>query len=163
MPQLDPSTFVSQIFWLTITFAVTFVIMWRIAVPKIADVLEARQFRMSENRERAEEFQKEAEAAYAAYEKALADARAQAQEEIARINQELSDQTAKQEAALNARLKARIAESEKAIDDAVVAAIADLRDTAIATATAAAEKLSGDAVDASAVAGAVDTALKARS
>lgn len=162
MPQLDPTSFVSQIFWLAITFGVTFIIMWRIAVPKIADVLEARQFRMSENRERAEEFQKEAEAAHAAYEKALADARADAQAEIARINQELADKTAEQEAALNARLKERIAESEKAIDDAVAAALANVRDTAVEAATAAAEKLSGDSVDANAVAGAVDTALKVR-
>ena len=160
MPQLDPSSYPSQIFWLVVTFAAMFLIMWRIAVPKIADVLEARQFRMDENRERAEELQKEAEAAFAAYEKALADARSEAHDEIARIQAELAEQAAKEEAEQTERLKARIAESEKAIKDALDEAMAGVRDVAIEVAQAAGEKVTGEAPDNAQIADAVDAALK---
>ena len=69
MPQLEQiSTFPSQIFWLVITFAALFFVMWRIAVPRIADVLEARQKRIDDNLDKAETAKKEAEAAIEAYE-----------------------------------------------------------------------------------------------
>ena len=75
MPQLDISTFSTQIVWLVITFSALFIIMWRVAVPRISDSLEQRQNRMDDSLNKAAEFKKEAEAAIEAYEKSLAEAR----------------------------------------------------------------------------------------
>ncbi|MFQ5764023.1 MAG: F0F1 ATP synthase subunit B', partial [Rhodospirillales bacterium] len=61
MPQLDVNTYLPQIVWLVITFTVLFLIMWRVAVPRIADVLEARQKRIDDNLDKAAESKKEAE------------------------------------------------------------------------------------------------------
>ena len=109
MPQLDISTFPSQIFWLVITFIAMFLIMWRISVPKIADALEARQKRISDNLGRAEDIKKEAEAAIEAYEAALAEARAEAQTAVAEASAALLEEQHAREAELAETLKKRVA------------------------------------------------------
>ena len=53
MPQLDVSTFLPQIFWLVVTFAALYLIMWKVAVPGVANVLEARQKRIGDNLDKA--------------------------------------------------------------------------------------------------------------
>ena len=94
MPQLEQiATYPSQVFWLVVTFMVLFVIMWRIAVPRISDALEARQQRIDDNLERAAEIKKEAEAAIEAYEQSLAEARSEAQSAIAEANAQACGRT----------------------------------------------------------------------
>ena len=91
MPQLDVTTFAPQLIWLTITFTAMFFIMWKIAVPKISDALETRQMRLEDNLKKAEDLKREAEATLAAYEKALADAGAQAHNDIQAIQEKLHE------------------------------------------------------------------------
>ena len=43
MPQLDFSTYTSQVFWLIVTFSILFLLVWRVIAPKVTDALEARQ------------------------------------------------------------------------------------------------------------------------
>ncbi len=163
MPQLEQiDTFAGQIFWLVIAFLVLFVIMWRIAVPKISDALEARQKRIDDNLERAAEIKKEAEAAIEAYEKALAEARADAQGAIAEANAKLADVAAKREAELGEKLQAKIAESEANIAKAVEAAVENLRDVAVEVAVSATERLVGEAPSEGDAATAVDGVMKAQ-
>ena len=71
MPQLDVNTFLPQVVWLVITFTALFLLMWRVAVPRIADLLEARQRRIEDNLDKAQESKKEAEETLAAYEQAM--------------------------------------------------------------------------------------------
>lgn len=163
MPQLDVTTFASQIIWLTITFAALFFVMWKVAVPRISDVLEARQRRIEDNLDKAATFKKDAEAAIEAYEMAIAKARSEALGLITETAHSLHAEAAKQEASLAETLKAKIAESEAAIAKARETAIAGIRDMAQDVAIAATEKLSGRAPDASAVGKAIDAAMKVRS
>ena len=163
MPQLDVTTFSSQIIWLTITFAALFFVMWKIAVPKIADVLEARQQRIEDNLDKAATFKKDAEAAIEAYEKAIADARSEALGLINETAQEIQAEASKREAELAEKLQAQIAKSETAIAKAQETAIAGIRDMAQDVAIAATEKLSGKAPKASDAGNAIDAAMKARS
>ena len=163
MPQLDISTFASQIIWLAITFATLFLVMWKVAVPRIADVLEARQQRIEDNLDKAATFKKDAEAAIEAYEKAIAEARSEALGLINETAQSIQAEAAKQEADLAETLQAKITESETAIAKARETAIAGIRDMAQDVAIAATEKLSGKAPDASAASKAIDAAMKARS
>ncbi len=163
MPQLDITTFSSQIIWLVITFAALFLVMWKVAVPRIADVLESRQQRIEDNLDKAAAFKKDAEAAIEAYEKAIAEARSEAQNLLSETAHSLSQEAAKQEAELAEKLQARIAESEAAIAKAKETAIAGVRDMAQDIAVAATEKLSGAAPDASAAGKAIDDAMKSRS
>lgn len=163
MPQLEQiATFPSQIFWLIVTFAALFMVMWRIAVPRIADVLESRQKRIDDNLDKAETAKKDAEAAIEAYEHSLADARSKAHELINETAAEIASKAADEEAKLAEQLQARIAESEKAIAEARDKAIAGVRETAIDVALAATEKLVGEAPDRASVEQAVDGAMKAQ-
>lgn len=161
MPQLDVTTFAPQLVWLAITFAAMFLIMWKIAVPKISDALETRQMRLEDNLKKAEDLQREAEATLASYEKALADARAQAHGDIQQIQQQLQEAAAKEEAELSEKLEARISESEKAIAAEVEKAMESVRDVAIDVAADAIEKLTGEAPASGKVESAVDGVLKA--
>lgn len=162
MPQLDPSSFASQIFWLIVTFVALYLIMWRIVVPRIGDVLEARRERAEDNLAKAETYKKDAEAALAAYDKAIADARAEAHAAVAEATNRMAETAAKQEAELARKLGERIAASEAEIAKAVAAAMGNVQAIATETAAAAAERLLGGKVDATAVAKAVDATLKAK-
>ena len=161
MPQLEFATFVPQIVWLVITFLALYVIMSKIAVPKIAEVLEARQKKIDDNLERAQELRKEAEAAMAAYEQALSEARSKAHAEIAKVGQELAEKADAQEAKLAAELDAKIAESEAAIDAAMQDALKNVEGMAVEVAQTACQQLTGDAPNPATVEKAVAQQMKA--
>ena len=162
MPQLDVATFSSQIFWLVVTFIALFLIMWRISVPKISDALEARQKRIDDNLNRAEELKKEAEAAMDTYEASLADARSDAQRTILEANAKLAEDAQAREAELGEILAKRIAKSEANILAAMDEAIVNIRDVAVEVSVSAAERLTGEAPSPDAASSAVDAAIKAR-
>ena len=117
MPQLDFSTFPNQIFWLVVTLIVIYLILSRVALPRIGAVLAERQGTITNDIAAAEELKQRAQEAEAAYEKALLDARAEAgkivDEAKASIQAELDVQMQK----ADAEIAAQTAESEKAIAD----------------------------------------------
>lgn len=162
MPQLDPTTFSTQFVWLAITFCFLFIVMWRIAVPRISDALEQRQTRLDDNLNKAAELKKEAEAAIEAYEQSLAEARQSAHSAIAEAQATLALEAASKDAELSNKIKTLLSDSEASIARATDEAMGNVREVAEEVAAAAAERLLGDAVDASVVASAVDVATKAR-
>ena len=162
MPQLDVTTFSSQIFWLIVTFIALFLIMWRISVPKISDALEVRQKRIDDNLARAETLKKEAAAAMEAYEVSLTDARSEAQDTVLKANAKLTEEAQVREAELGEAMAKRIAESEANISAAMNEAISNIRDVATEVAVSAAKRLTGETPSAEAAGTAVDAAIKAR-
>ncbi|MBW7920535.1 MAG: F0F1 ATP synthase subunit B' [Rubellimicrobium sp.] len=152
MPQLDFSTFGNQIFWLVVTLVVIYLILIRVALPRIGGVLAERAGAITSDLTRAEELRRKATEAEAAYEQALADARAQAGriagETRAAIQAELAAEMDKAEA----QIAARAAESETAIaairDEAVASVTAVARDTARAIVAAFGVTADDKAVDA---------------
>lgn len=78
LPQLNPEHFAGQIFWLAITFGLLFILLWRVTLPKIAGGLAARKNRIESDLGAAEQSKKDASAALADYETALALARGKA-------------------------------------------------------------------------------------
>src|SRR5665213_3451221 len=79
MPQLDYATFPPQLIWLAITFVILYVLMSRIALPKVGGIIVARRNKIDGDLEKASAMKTEAEAVIAAYERALAGARQAAQ------------------------------------------------------------------------------------
>ena len=79
MPQLDFSTFPNQIFWLVITLVAIYLILTRVSLPRIAATLGERQGTITNDLAKAEDLKAQAEQAEAAYNKALAEAKAEAQ------------------------------------------------------------------------------------
>ena len=162
MPQVDVTTFSSQIFWLVVTFIALFLIMWRVSVPKISDALEARQKRIDDNLARAQELKKEAGAALDAYETSLADARSEAQITLLQANVKLAEEAQGREAELGETLTKRIAESEANIATAMNTAIANIHDVAIEVSASAAQRLTGEVPSVDAASTAVEATIKAR-
>jgi F-type H+-transporting ATPase subunit b len=162
MPQLDPNTFLPQVVWLVITFGALFLVMWRIALPRIADVLEARQKRIEANLEKAEDFKKDAQAALEAYEASMAGARDQAQAVIAEVRDAMAEEAAKRQAELAEILAERINDGETRIEQAKNEAIGQLQDMSAALTAAAMERLVGERPSEAGVGAAVDAVLKSR-
>ena len=160
MPQLDVTTFLPQVFWLAITFIALFLIMWKIAVPAIANTLEARQKRMEDNLDKAAQAKKEAEETLAAYETAMAEARAGAQEIINEATKLMSEEAEAREAEMAEELSRKIAASEAEIRKAIDDAMENVRDVAVEVAGAALKRLAGVAPDGKNLAKAVDQAMK---
>jgi F-type H+-transporting ATPase subunit b len=162
MPQLDPSTYASQIFWLLVTFIPMFLILWRVALPKIGDILQTRQRRIDEDLERATALKDEAEEVLAEYQKALADAQAEAQALHRKAQEEMAAVAAERQAELGTRLAERTAEAETRIAEARKAALADLRSMAVEVASAATSRLIGVTPAETEVSQAVDAAAEGR-
>src|SRR5512143_1519011 len=114
-PPFKTETFPSQIFWLVITFAFLFTVLWRIAGPRIQGVITTRRGQITGDLAQAQKHRTDAEGASAAYQAALASARARAQalaeENRKRISGEI--ERAKQEA--DAAAQADIAKAEARI------------------------------------------------
>src|SRR5260370_38473453 len=79
MPQLDISTFTPQLFWLAVWFVVLYLLMAKIGLPRIAVALDARRRRRGDDLAGAAQMKAEAEAANAAFQRTMAQARAEAQ------------------------------------------------------------------------------------
>ncbi|MFD1342786.1 F0F1 ATP synthase subunit B' [Litorisediminicola beolgyonensis] len=145
MPQLDFSTFGNQIFWLVVTLVVIYFVLSRIALPRIAAILAERQGTITNDLARAEDLKKQAEEAEAAYEKALADARAESQKIAEETREEIKAQVAEEQAKADARIAEKTAESEKAIQEIRASALENVEVVAKDTAEALVAALGGSA------------------
>ena len=162
MPQLDPSVFASQIFWLAITFTALYVLMSRIVLPRIGGVLEARSERLSADLDRAETLKKEADQVIATYEDALAEARRQAGAVIGETTREIEAMAAERDKAFAAELAGKIEAAEERIARARDEATSHVREIAVEAAQTVTARLIDADVDAAAATKAVDRLLSER-
>lgn len=159
MPQLDFSNWGNQIFWLLVTLVVIYFVLSRIALPRIAAVLAERQGTITNDIAAAEELKAKAAEAEEAYNKALVDARAEAQRIVAEAKAEIQADLDAATAKADAEIAAKAAESEKAIAEIRAGAIDSIREVAADTAKEIVSALGGKA-DAKAVEAAVDARMK---
>jgi len=143
MPQFDLSRFPSQIFWLGVTFLVLYLVMSRIALPRIGEVLEARANRIGGDLDRASALKAEADQIKAAYEKALGESRAKAQEVGRSTEAALARDSAARQAELGNELAGRIRDAEGRIAAAKASAMGNLAGVAAEVATLAVQRVAG--------------------
>ena len=146
MPQLDASTFVPQLIWLTITFIALYFIMAKVVIPKIADVLQDRQERIDDDLEKAEKLRNDAAEVLEAYEKTIADGRAQAQTILRDASERMDAEANERQTALAAKLSQQTSEAEARIDAARDEALGNILSVSADAAQAAALRLSGSDV-----------------
>ena len=115
MPQLDISTYFTQIFWVISTFLVLWFIMDRFIVSKIADTIEARKRKYDSSVFKAEETNKKALASLKRYEETLAAAKTEANEKINQNEEELKAEISQKEIEITQRVKQEIEDSEKTL------------------------------------------------
>jgi len=152
MPQLDVSTFPNQIFWLVITLVVLYLILSRIALPRISSVLADRQGSITSDVAKAEELKLQAQEAEKAYNQALADARTEAQKIIAEAKEEIKTDLDTALAEADEKIAAKSAESQERIaeirESAVESAAEVARDTAKEIVSALGQKADARSVNA---------------
>jgi F-type H+-transporting ATPase subunit b len=162
MPQLDISTFAPQLVWLAIWFVVLYLLMAKLALPRIARAMEARRRRREDDLARAAQLKAEADEASAAYQKTLAEARAQAQATIKETSDRLAADAAARQRALAAALAEQIEAAERRIAATKEQALAEVRGIAVDVGRSIVEKLTGAVPDAAKMAAAVDSSLSGR-
>ncbi|SEO00829.1 F-type H+-transporting ATPase subunit b [Salinihabitans flavidus] len=160
MPQLDFSTFGNQIFWLLVTLVVIYFILSRIALPRIANVLAERQGTITNDIAAADELKAKAAEAEQAYEKALADARAEAQRIVAEAKAEIQADLDEATRHADAEIAAKAAESEKAIEEIRASALENVRTVAKDTAQEIVAVFGTKKADAKTIEAAVETRMK---
>ncbi len=143
MPQLDPAVWPTQIIWLAITFIALYLIVWRIALPRIADVLEARQRKLDDDLKKATALKEEAETILAEYERMRAGAQAAAHEALQKAQGEMKAEAERKNSETAARLNQQTEEAEARIAAAKTAAVTSLEGTVSEVVAAATEKLIG--------------------
>jgi F-type H+-transporting ATPase subunit b len=159
-PPFQSQHFPSQLLWLALTFVLLYLLMSRIALPRIGSIFAERNKRISGDLAAANRFKEQSEAASAAYQKSLADARGRAQS----IANETREKQAAEADATNKRLEAQLHEKLTAAEQSIAATRAAAMQNvgAIATETAAAivERLIGTTPNQQDVAAAVSDATK---
>lgn len=154
-PPFDSSTYASQLLWLAITFGLFYLFLKRVMVPRIGGIIENRNGRIAQDLEEAARMKAEADAAVAAYEQELADAKQKA----ATIGQQARD-AAKADAEserkkVEAELEAKLSGAEARIALIKDEAMRDVGQIAEDTASVIVQELVGSVADKSAVAAAV--------
>lgn len=146
-PQLDPSTYASQIFWLTAAFFLLYALMSKLALPRIEAVLENRRSQREGNLEQAEQLKSEAEKIRAAYEDQLAKAQDEAQKVLSEMESDLKEISMARNAAFAENARKSIAHSENEIAKAKDAAMASVADIAADITVEASGKIASCAIN----------------
>ena len=162
MPQLDPAGFVPQLFWLAVSFLVLYVLMKRLAVPRVGRAIEARRQQLDGDLGRAGALRAEAEAALAAYEQTLSTARAEAQATLRQTSGRMAAEAAERQRELAQSLAQQVAEAERRIAEGKDQALSEVRGIALEVGRAVVEKLTGSAPDPARMERAVEGALAGR-
>jgi F-type H+-transporting ATPase subunit b len=144
-PPFQSEHFPSQLLWLTLTFVLLYALMSRVALPRIGSILAERSKRVADDLKTAQGFKEQSEAASAAYEKALADARARAQSIANATRERQAGEAQESQKRLEAQLHERLAAAERSIDAKRTAAMANVRTIAADTAAAIVKRLIGKA------------------
>ena len=160
MPQFDPTTFTSQIFWLLITFIALYWVVAKIGVPRIGQVLDQRARVIQDDLDRASQLKADTEEAIATYESAMAAARDQAREHLRLARTEMKEITEARTSELSDKIAKQVEEAEARISLAKTVAMESLTDITTETARDVVNKLAQINPTSDAVEAATTQALK---
>ena len=147
LPQLNPETFTSQIFWLFVFFIILYAIMSYVALPKVSNVLERRREKVSNDLEDAKNLKEEALKLKETYESALAESHSEIKDLIKNIHDTVAKNNFDAHQSLTRELQELQTATEVAIENGKEKALKDLRDSATSIALELAGKLGNIAVN----------------
>jgi F-type H+-transporting ATPase subunit b len=159
-PPFQTETFASQLVSLAIAFAALYLIVSRIALPRVGSLLDERQKAIEGDVAEAQQMKEASDAALKAYETELASARARAQGIGADTREKLNAASEVERKRLDDRLSQKLAEAEKTIASTRAAAMRNVRGIAADAAAAIVQRLTGVLPDGKSVESAVDASLK---
>ena len=159
-PPFQSETFVSQFFWLAITFAALYLLASRLVLPRVGGIIDARASKIEGDLAEAQRFKTEADTADAAYEDALAQARGRAQSLANATREKQVAEAETRRKALEADLDKKLVTAEKTIAATKSAAMTNVQNIATEAAAAIVKRLTGTEPANQAVSAAVSEALK---
>ena len=159
MPQFDFNSFAPQLVWLAISFVLLYLIMSRLALPRVGQILQERASRITSDLAAAARLREDTAKAIAEYEQALADAKARAQGIARQARDEMTRDIEGQRAEADQTIAARMGDAEKRINTMKEAALSHVGEIATDTAEALVARLLGKSVKRSELQGAVNEAL----
>ena len=159
-PPFEKDTFASQLVSLAVAFVALYLIVSRIALPRVGSVLDARQNAIDGDLAQAQKLKDESDAALKAYESELAAARSRAQAIGAETREKLNAASEAERKTLEQRLAVKLAEAEKTIASTRTTAMSNVRSIAADAAAAIVQRLTGIAPDKKSVNAAVKASLK---
>lgn len=142
-PPFATETFASQLFWFALCFIALYLLMSRIALPRVGAILDQRRQSVEDDLAAAQGLKDKSDAAIAAYEKALTEARSRAQTLANETRAKAAAAAEARRKEVDAKLNLRIAEAEKTIAGTRTAAMANVRGIASEAAPAIVERLTG--------------------
>ena len=148
LPQMDASTFPSQIFWLVVTFGLLFLVLWRITLPMIEGVIGERRRRIEGDLGTADKLRQQATEALAAYENELAVARNRAHEILDQNRKVVTAQVEDQKHRADEESQAAVRLAEERIASDRARTLGRLRPAAAEAAAEIVERLIGARVSA---------------
>lgn len=157
-PPFETSTFPSQLLWLAITFGLFYIFLQKVVLPRIGGILEVRRDRIAQDLDQAARMREESDAAIAAYEQDLAEARGKANAIAATARDKAKADAEAERRKAEAELDTRLTEAERRIASIKDAAMSDVGVIAEETAAAIVEEMIGAKVDKKAVFSAVAAA-----
>ena len=160
MPQLNPEFWISQIFWLTLTFGVLYVVLSKLILPKISTNLELRKSQIQENIEAAEKQRKDSEAKLKEYDDIVLKSKLEAKNIFKNVREKtLKDISSKKEL-LDKQIDEEIEKVEKEIEELRKSAREKVNKIAIDTSSEILKKLIGTEINNSSISAIVDDLSK---
>ena len=159
-PPFQKDTFASQLVSLAIAFVALYLIVSRVALPRVGSLLDERQNKIDGDLAEAQTLKEETDRALKAYESELAAARSRAQAISTETREKLNAASDAERKTLEERLTLKLAEAEKTIASTREKAMSNVRGIAADAAAAIVQRLSGVVPDGTSVKRAVDASLK---
>jgi F-type H+-transporting ATPase subunit b len=163
LPQLNPETFATQIFWLFVFFAILYFIISKIALPRISSVIEARHDKIEQDLEKAHTLKEKTETIKAEYEDALAQAHVKISDLMKKTHDEIAKKNMDGHASLSDKLASLSEKAEKTIADQSTKAMGQIQEASTTIAIEISNKLASIAVNDNDVANAIKANLKKES
>jgi F-type H+-transporting ATPase subunit b len=158
-PPFDSSTFPGQLLWLAIFFGLLYWLMSKVALPRVQNILDGRAEKIATDLAEANRLKGEADAAIAAYETSLAEARAEGHRIAAEMHERVSKDAEAKRHQVEAELNAKLEASDRQIAESKAAALSNVRGIAIDAGAAIVERLTGKPPAGAAIEQAVDASL----
>jgi F-type H+-transporting ATPase subunit b len=142
-PPFDPTWYASTVFWLLVTFGIVYYLMAKVALPRVAGIIEDRAQKIDGDLKAAADMQDKAKAAGEAYEKLLADAKSNAQAIGQKAKDEASAEADARRKVVEADMAKKVAASEASIASARAAAMGNVAGIASEAAAEIVKRISG--------------------
>ena len=147
MPQLNPEFYLSQIFWLTVTFIFLLLFLWKVSLPRIKNALERRSSKINENLQNAKKMQMDSEKIQKKIDDQLAKVNAEAQILIKESVDSFKNEADKKIKSIDKELKIKIDKAEGTLQSAKKNALLNIKSDVEQLTLLAVSKLTGVNLD----------------